>query len=101
MSGPIAELNSLIESAQPAALPELIGHLAAMQARAQLRLMSENRSETESGLLTVPEVAKRLKVSEYKVYELIRQGKIKKTPIGDSVRVTPDDLAEYLKRQRA
>jgi excisionase family DNA binding protein len=50
--------------------------------------------------LTIPEVAKRLKVSEYRAYELVRQGEIKKTPLGEkSVRVKPSDLAAYLAKQ--
>ncbi len=82
-------------------LPEFIGLLATFQARAQLRL-STGQTLTAAGpeeLLTMPEVAKRLKVSDYRAYELARQGVLKTVRLGKSVRVKPSDLAEYVAQQ--
>jgi len=50
----------------------------------------------DNELLTIPEVAKRLKVSDYRAYELARQGAFKSVRLGKSVRVKPEDLAAYL-----
>lgn len=62
----------------------------------QRALMATQKGQADLELLTVPEVAKLLKISEYKTYDLIRHGEIKKTSIGDSVRVKPSDLATYI-----
>lgn len=66
----------------------------------QRALMATQKGQADLELLTVPEVAKLLKISEYKTYDLIRHGEIKKTSIGDSVRVKPSDLAAYIDRNR-
>lgn len=66
----------------------------------QRALMATQKGQADLELLTVPEVAKLLKISEYKTYDLIRQGEIKKTSIGDSVRVKPSDLVTYIDRNR-
>ena len=50
----------------------------------------------DNELLTIPEVAKRLKVSDYRAYQLARQGVFKSVRFGKSVRVKPEDLSAYL-----
>ena len=50
-------------------------------------------------LLTVPEVAQRLKMSKSKVYLLCQRGKIPTITLGKSVRVPRDELEEWLRRQ--
>jgi excisionase family DNA binding protein len=92
----ITELEKAIADEPMMRLPNLIGQLAALQARAQLRLISGNRAETEVALLTVPQVAEQLKVSNYRAYELARQGELKIVRLGKSVRVKPSAVAEYL-----
>ncbi|NOU09373.1 MAG: helix-turn-helix domain-containing protein [Nitrospira sp.] len=61
--------------------------------------MGLSTGQAEDGLLTIPEVAKRLKVSEYRAYELARQGVLKSVRLGKSVRVKPEDLTYYLAQQ--
>jgi excisionase family DNA binding protein len=53
----------------------------------------------ESGirLLTVPEVAERLNLSEAKVWRLISSGRLKAVKIDWSRRVRSDHLDEYIK----
>ena len=48
-------------------------------------------------LLTTEEVAEKLKVSKYTVYEMIKRGKIQALRIGRVYRITENDLDEYLK----
>ncbi|MBX3325166.1 MAG: helix-turn-helix domain-containing protein [Nitrospira sp.] len=57
--------------------------------------------DDEDLLLTIPQVAKRLKVSEYRAYELARQGALKSVRLGKSVRVKPSDIDEYISKQGA
>jgi len=50
-------------------------------------------------LLTVPEVARRLKLSKSKVYLLCQQGKIPTITLGKSVRIPLNELDEWLRQQ--
>lgn len=97
----LSEAFQLIEEAAsllpPAELPAMIGTLERIKALAWPRLFSGRQPVNGAEpLLTIPQVAKRLTISKYRAYELVRQGAIRKTPVGDSVRVTPADLAAYL-----
>ncbi len=66
------------------------------------RALAGSRDEgKEDLLLTIPQVAKRLKVSEYRAYELARQGALRSVRLGKSVRVKPSDIDEYIARQGA
>ncbi len=51
-------------------------------------------------LLTAPDVAKRLQVSEFFARELLRRGAIKPTRIGRLVRCTEADLAAFIEARR-
>lgn len=55
----------------------------------------------EDLLLTIKEVAKRLKVSEYRAYELARTGVLKSVRLGKSVRVKPSAVDEYIAQHGA
>lgn len=98
---PIATIERAIDGAHLNEIPTLIGCLAQLQAKAQLKMLARHGAmapQTED-LLTVPEIAGRLKLSPYRVYELIRQGHLQRVPLpGKSVRVRPSDLAAYLAR---
>ena len=88
----------------PHELPSAVGWLARLQSMAQLRMMQVGQAETakaDTDLFTIPEVAQRLKVSEYRAYELARQGFLKSVRLGKSVRVTPSAVADYLAQQGA
>jgi excisionase family DNA binding protein len=63
------------------------------------RALIGSRNEHEEDLLTIPQVAKRLKVSDYRAYELARQGFLKSVRLGKSVRVKQSALVEYLASQ--
>lgn len=64
------------------------------------RALTRPRDEGDEDLLmTIPQVAKQLKVSEYRAYELARQGTLKSVRLGKSVRVKPSDVDEYISRQ--
>ncbi|MDH5641719.1 MAG: helix-turn-helix domain-containing protein [Nitrospira sp.] len=65
----------------------------------QRALMGGTSGPVEDELLTIPAVAKRLKISEYKAYELARQGILRSVRLGKSVRVRPVDLSAYVAQQ--
>ena len=50
----------------------------------------------ENELLTVEEVAMKLKISEDKARDLVRQGALQKVEVGRLVRVKPASLAAYI-----
>jgi excisionase family DNA binding protein len=50
----------------------------------------------ENELLTVEEVARKLKISEDKAYDLVRQGGLQRVEVGRLVRVRPSSLAAYI-----
>ena len=47
-------------------------------------------------LLTIPDVAERLRLSRSKVYDLINNGKLKMIKIDNSSRITEEALDDYL-----
>jgi excisionase family DNA binding protein len=68
----------------------------------QRALTGSRNGQEEDLLLTIPQVAERLNVSEYRAYELARQGVLKSVRLGKkSVRVKHAALAEYLAQQGA
>ena len=62
----------------------------------QRALAGSRNGREEDLLLTIPQVAKRLKVSDYRAYELARQGTLKSVRLGKSVRVKPSAIDEYV-----
>lgn len=77
----------------------LLINLASIHPILLQRALIGSRNEHEEDLLTIPQVAKRLKVSEYRAYELARQGFLKSIRLGKSVRVKQSALVEYLAGQ--
>ena len=55
-----------------------------------------NTSGTAPGLMTVQDVAERLKLSESTVYALMRDGRIPAVKIGSQWRVEPNRLQQWL-----
>lgn len=49
-------------------------------------------------LLTISDLSKMLKLSRNKIYQLIREGKIKSLKLDNSRRFTTEHVDEYLKR---
>lgn len=95
----ITDLEKAIADAPTMMLPHIIGQLAALQALAHLRLMNPGRAAIEDVMLTIPEVAKHLKVSCYRAYELARQGILPSIRLGKSVRVRSSAVMEFLAKQ--
>ena len=58
-------------------------------------------SETAARLLSVSEVAVRLRVSRVTAYRLIRRGDLPAFQVGGSIRVDPDELEQFLRAARA
>ena len=65
----------------------------------QRALMGAQPGREKDPLLMVPEVAKLLQLSPYRVYELVRQGALKSIHLGKSVRVRASAVTEYLAQQ--
>lgn len=103
---PIPSVDALlVEPAQASTLPPevaqaLLIELAVLQPLLiQRALLAPRHEGREDELLTIPEVARRLKVSDYRAYELARQGVLKSVRLGKSVRVTASAITDYLARQ--
>jgi excisionase family DNA binding protein len=69
----------------------LIGLASIQPVLIQRALMGPRNRQSEEALLTIKEIAKRLKVSEYRAFKLARQGVLKSVRLGKSVRVRPSD----------
>lgn len=92
-----ADLEQALTDTPIAEIPALIGVLATLQAKAQLKLAGQRAVKHEQEeLMTIPEVARQLKVSPYRAYELARQGVLKSVRLGRSIRVKPSALTEYI-----
>lgn len=57
------------------------------------------KNESESGFVTVAEVAGRLRVSNMTVYRLIQSGQLAAVRIGKSYRIREADVDRYLADQ--
>ena len=93
-------LDVIRKEMQAASLKELamvVGSLEQLKFLAYTRLVQKAEVENDL-LLTIKEVAGRLKISEYRAYELARQGTLKSVRLGKSVRVKSAALMEYLER---
>ncbi len=108
MNGPIEvpSLDQLIADPAKAAMlpPEaaqtlLIGLATVQPLLLQRALMGPHNGQEADQLLTVPQVAERLKLSPYRCYELARTGVLKSVRLGKAVRVRSADLAAYLTTQ--
>lgn len=96
----VAALEQVVEAVPVADLPALLGALEKIKVIGWGRTMhGPHTGQEEHHLLTIPEVAKRLKVSEYRAYELARQGSLKSVRLGKSVRVKSSAMADYLAQQ--
>ncbi len=78
-------------------LPALLGAVEQIKAAGWTRILQVTEQAGEKDeLLTIPEVAQRLKISTYRGYELAREGRVKSVRFGKSVRVKASDLASYI-----
>ncbi len=97
MTPNLEDLEQAVADAPVSEIPALIGVLAELQAKAQLKLLSEQKAmkDRQDVLLTMRQVAARLNVPESRAYELARQGKLPAVRIGKYVRVSERSLVEY------
>lgn len=101
----VQALEVAISAVPLAEIPGLLGHLERLKAVSLLRMIEAPQHEHAVGeLLTVPQAAKRLKISTYRTYEMCRNGELKAIRVGkpdkkrQSVRVRPEDLVAYIDR---
>ena len=97
----VLALEQIVAQLPLDAIPGLIGELERLKALTWTRITGERvtTSMEDDDLLTIREVARRLKISEYRAYELARQNILKSVRLGKSVRVKPSALADYLTQQ--
>ena len=83
------------------AMARIIAVMEKVKTLAFARLLRATTSSDCSGygeeLLTVPEVAKVLKLTEARVYELVRRGKVDAVRIGKAVRISRSTLERLIK----
>ena len=97
----LAQVDRLIEQAAPGELPALAAALSARAGTAAARLLEappEPRPAATNGyLLTVAELATRLKIAKARAYELIRQGNLPCIRVGvNQIRVSEATLTKWL-----
>ena len=95
----IQVLEQAVVAVSLSELPVLLGVVEQIKAAGWMRIHTGSQNEHGNDeLLTVPQVAKKLKLGPYRVYELARQGALKAVRLGKRVRIKPDDLAAYISR---
>jgi excisionase family DNA binding protein len=99
-----AGLARLVAEAPASSLPDLIGALAQAHALALARLVAPapERHGPEDALLAMPEVARRLGVTEYQAREMGRRGELPTILVGERrVRVRAGALEEWIRRRES
>ena len=95
-----------VDGLRPDELPAFLAGLAALQGRAAARMAAASTMpaartmDSAAALLTVPEVATRLRVPTQHAYELARRGELPSVRFGKYVRVRPADLETWIARHR-
>ena len=86
-------------------LPAFLAGLAALQGRAAARMavtaspvVAPMHGAASDDLLTIPEVATRLRIPRQHAYELARRGELPSVRFGKYVRVRPADLETWIAR---
>jgi excisionase family DNA binding protein len=94
-------LEKMLMQLSLSAIPALVGDLERLKMLAVARMITERLTPTPQShdLLTMPEVAKRLNISDYRAYELGRHGILKIIHVGRSVRVEASEVSNYLARR--
>jgi len=65
------------------------------------RISTLNSSNPEEGLLSVKDLARILACGHTKAWELVNTRQIRTIRVGRLVRVSPDDLAEFMREHRS
>jgi excisionase family DNA binding protein len=87
-----------IAALQPETAERLLISLATIQPILIQRALARSLGSDDSELLTTEEVAQKLKISEDKAYELVRNGSLQSVRMGRLVRVKPSSLTNYISR---
>jgi excisionase family DNA binding protein len=99
------DLAQLVEDVELESLPALLGALAQAQAAALARLLTggpEQQAPDVDPLLAMPEVARRLGVTEYQAREMGRRGELPTITVGERmVRVRAGALEEWIRRRES
>jgi excisionase family DNA binding protein len=97
------ELEAMLSQVPIAELPDLLGHLERLRLTGTLRLVADLRAQRPptppldpTARLPIREVAARLGISKWSVYEKIRLGALSVVRDGRQVRVRQVDLARYI-----
>jgi excisionase family DNA binding protein len=61
--------------------------------------MNQSFQQLEDPILTIPEVARYLKVSKSKIYNLVSKKEIPHLKIGRNVRIRQTDLQRWMEKQ--
>ena len=100
------ELGALLSQAPTEELPDLLGHLERLRLAATLRLVAGLSAAPlppppvdPAALLTVAEVALRLKITPWSVYDLIRRDRLPGVRLGRALRVRQVDLEAYVRER--
>ena len=96
----LGQVDRLIEETRPEDIPALSMALSARVSVATARLLEalpEPQPVAVNGLLTVAELATRLKIGKARAYELIRQGNLPCIRVGaNQIRVSEATLTKWL-----
>jgi excisionase family DNA binding protein len=87
---------SNIARLQPETAERLLISLATIHPILIQRALARSWGSDDNELLTMEEVARKLKISEDKAYELVRHGLLQSVHMGRLVRVKPSSLARYI-----
>lgn len=97
------QILQAVAEAPPPALPHLVGALSHAQAIALARLARRTPEDSPPGedrLLTMPQVAERLAVTEHQAREMGRRGELPVITVGNRfVRVRTKALDDWIRRQ--
>jgi len=99
----LPDLRALVANAEPADLPSLVGELEAAKAAAWARLAGPSARPPDAPadrLLTMPQAAERLGITEHQARELGRRGDLPTVLVGERhVRVRASTLTEWIRRR--
>ena len=103
----LERLEREIPSWDRAACLHLVGLLEQLKTYAWVQILGSHASQHNTAdvqepdrLLTIPQVAKRLAISDGRAYELARQGKLPTVKVGKYVRVEPAALDAWIAQHR-
>jgi excisionase family DNA binding protein len=98
----LSEVLDAVRTAEVGALPDMVAVLAHAHALALGRLTAPPRERTreDDRLLTMPEVARQLRITEHQAREMGRRGELPVVTVGERfVRVRAAALEDWIRRR--